>query len=172
MSGWVSIMANSLVNLRPLHCIIPKTTTMAGHADFFANFIVHSRAVASAPSSFVFQCSATSLASGSSGFGLSNTLLYGQEKQTRIAIRVYLWRRHWIERHTDLICSAGLHLSLRMSKQIRPSRSILGLYTYTRFQIGNCHCTAISRLHSLIHFGQEPDFRGRHWVWAMCQGRR
>ena len=53
-----------------------------------------------------FHSSATSLARGSSGLGADN--------------------KAWMESKTVLICSAGLHLSFRMSKQIRPSLSILG----------------------------------------------
>ena len=56
--------------------------------------------------SFVFHASATSFASGSSGLGADS--------------------KAWMERRTVRICSAGLHLSFKMSRQMRPSRSMFG----------------------------------------------
>merc|ERR1719317_232910 len=71
-----------------------------------ANFLVHSRAFFKASASFSFHSSATSLARGSSGLGAE--------------------RRACMDSKTVLICSAGLHLSFKISKQILPSLSILG----------------------------------------------
>jgi hypothetical protein len=43
-----------------------------------------------------------------------------------------LTRRAWIERRTVRIWRAGDHLSLRMSKQMRPSLSMFGWYIRVR----------------------------------------
>lgn len=79
---------------------------------FIAKFLVHSLAVSNACCSFVFQTSATLLSNGSSGFGADINA--------------------WILNNTVLICNAGLHLSFKISRQIRPSLSTFGWYILVR----------------------------------------
>lgn len=71
-----------------------------------ANFCVHSLAVASAAASSSFHALAIFSARGSSGLGADSNA--------------------WMERSTVRICSAGDHLSFRMSRQMRPRVSMLG----------------------------------------------
>jgi hypothetical protein len=66
----------------------------------------------SASGSFFFQSSATLLSRGSSGFGAE--------------------RSAWMERRTVRIWSAGDHLSLRMSRQMRPNLSTFGWKIFVR----------------------------------------
>eukprot|EP00168_Porphyra_purpurea_P017962 TRINITY_DN646_c0_g1_i4.p4 TRINITY_DN646_c0_g1~~TRINITY_DN646_c0_g1_i4.p4 ORF type:complete len:103 (+),score=5.37 TRINITY_DN646_c0_g1_i4:131-439(+) len=69
---------------------------------------VHSRALANAAASSRFHRSAASLFSGSSGLGAASSA--------------------WMDSSTVRICSAGLHIFLMTSRQIRPKRSMLGWY--------------------------------------------
>lgn len=71
-----------------------------------ANCFVQSFALACAFGTLVFHTSAMSLAKGSSGLGIDISA--------------------WMDKSTCRICRAGLHLSFRMSKQMRPSLSMLG----------------------------------------------
>ena len=71
-----------------------------------AKDLVNSLARFNASCSSFFHTSATLLSSGSSGLGALN--------------------RAWIDNKTVLICKAGLHLSFKISKQIRPSLSTFG----------------------------------------------
>ena len=67
---------------------------------------VHSAAVRCAAASSRFHASATPLSKGSSGFGALSSA--------------------WIDNKTVRICKAGDHLSLRMSRQMRPNLSTFG----------------------------------------------
>jgi hypothetical protein len=49
-------------------------------------------------------------------------------------------RTHTHLSSTVRICSAGLHLSLRMSKQMRPSLSMLGWYIFVKNRTCACAC--------------------------------
>lgn len=77
-------------------------------ADFIANDTVNSRARRIASASSFFQTSATLLSNGSSGLGADKSA--------------------WMLNNTVRICKAGLHLSLRISRQILPNLSTLGWY--------------------------------------------
>ena len=82
------------------------TPTCAAISHPVAYFCVHSFAVFIAPALSCLKCLATSSDKGSSGLGaLSNAC---------------------IEISTVRICSAGDHLSFRISRQMRPSLSMLG----------------------------------------------
>ena len=71
-----------------------------------ANFSVHSLAVWSANFSSSFHALAIFSANGSSGLGADNSA--------------------WMDKSTVRIYNAGLHLSFRISKQMRPRVSMLG----------------------------------------------
>ena len=73
---------------------------------------VYCRAWSSAPALSFFHCAAALLFRGSSGSGALS--------------------KAWILNSTVRICSAGLHLSLRISRQIRPMRSMFGCHTRVR----------------------------------------
>ena len=75
-------------------------------SQLFAYFSVNYFAFLIASDSFFIQCSAHSLFNGSSGFGDPS--------------------RAYRLNSTDLIYKAGLHFFLRISRQILPSRSMLG----------------------------------------------
>jgi len=80
--------------------------------SLLAYVFVHSLAMAMAAFSSVSQCFAIFSESGSDGFGDES--------------------RAWMEISTVRICSAGDHLSFKMSKQMRPSESMLGWYILVR----------------------------------------
>lgn len=99
-----------------------------------AYFCVHSRETRMASFSFSFQCDATSFARGSSCVSDAPRTHSQRERpadkvaRTASEARTGLGaeRRAWIERRTVRIWRAGDHLSLRMSRQMRPSLSMLG----------------------------------------------
>jgi len=92
-------------------CYSKKQVSKHYHAPL-AYSLVHSFAVSTASASFVFQCLAMFSESGSSGLGALNNA--------------------WMLSKTVRIWRAGLHLSFRMSRHIRPSLSIFGWYIFVK----------------------------------------
>jgi len=90
-----------------IECILPPLVChYEGLFPGMAKDLVNSLARFNASCSLLFHNSATLLSRGSSGLG---ALI-----------------KAWIDSKTVLICNAGLHLSFKISKQIRPSLSTLG----------------------------------------------
>ena len=110
--------------------------------------------MATASCSFSFQCFAMFSASGSSGLGALNSAWMLQGAKTiqlkrRAMERAALQRTRL--RSTVRICSAGLHLSFKMSRQMRPSWQCRSRVSRRKL----CHRSAgcAPRLANLINVG-------------------
>ena len=118
--------------------------------------------VATASCSFSFQCFAMFSASGSSGLGALNSawMLQGAKSsqlKRHAMTRVALQCKHL--RSTVRICSAGLHLSFKMSRQMRPSWQNRNRVIRRKLRRGRDSLRHLAHLVDVwvVDFGQESD---------------
>ena len=116
-------------------------------AQLLAYYYVQLRACAMAPFSSLFQWSATASSSGSSQFGADI--------------------KAWTERSTALIWSAGDHLVLRMSRQMRPIFNKVKVWGQSLVIAKICLIVCVLTKSvdvGVVDLGAEEDFGGDHGV--------